>query len=58
MVSGRFVRFDIDFEIEPQDFCVPGFVERQYDATDFAPLFAGDLTILTCICAHLTRNMR
>ena len=45
MVSTRFLRIDFDFEQQPEDFNVPGFVERQYDATDFSPLFAGDLTI-------------
>ena len=45
MVSGRFLRFDIELDPPVEDFLVPGFVERQYDAADFSPLFTGDLTI-------------
>ena len=45
MVSTRFLRVDIDFDLEPEDFRVPGFVERQYAVADFAPLIAGDLAM-------------
>jgi hypothetical protein len=45
MVSTRFLRVDIDFEMQPEDFSVPGFVERQYHTPDFASLVSGDLTI-------------
>ena len=45
MVSRSYLRVDIDLGSLQDDFRLPGFVERQYSAEDFAPLFDSGLTI-------------